>query len=745
MIKKKKNISRTKSPAERKWIQLSGTFIHTGVNLDARMYCCVVMSLVVAVCMMTIPSVSGGWIDADTPPDKRTAISLIDGTTYHLVMSDEFNVPNRTFTDGHDPIWTALDKSDDDASAAGGGSLHFYNSSTVTTTNDGMLKISSILSKTEWDHYDQVNKEYKHVTKYFKSGMVQTWNKFCFTGGIVEVDVIFPGDPFIGGLWPAVWMLGNLGRATYEASTNNIWPWSYDKCDRKLQDAQTISACNRQNHYGLNPYQGRGATEIDLVEVMAGDSGGPLPSTKPPVSIPYGDMTLQIAPGVPDNRPQSGGQPRRHDMLSESGHTELLAQTWYDGLEFQGNTSLNPFFYGTYLGVTKPEEPVTRNKHQVFQADAIGALHQLTPAHFEKVHTFRIEWQPGPGGRLDWFSKGHKINETFFMEGDGLGQDWVHAFSIKDKSIHDLMASQIPNEPTYLIINTAISSTWGFPYDVPDWCNKCYDCDDPKCACAFSPGFCKMMKQGDVAMYIDSVRVYQSHNESAHVGNNHTLGCDPPEYPTTEWIKGHEYRYMRNPPFSYHDKGPLKDIQRGGGLCDSDRDCGGDVVAHAAVEDNNTPKSEEEPVGVNKVEVNGSLTPDASNFGRGKCVSNNKQQGLFGAPILYKMCRCNEGYTGPRCLALDHKDQSISAHKLREGESLFDSVHMLRVTPFMATVILLMTAILIAITLRRVFQERSSVSIYEFEATPLASRGKLKRPQFRASDKSNLIITGRSV
>lgn len=57
-------------------------------------------------------------------------------------MSDEFNVPNRTFGDGHDPLWTALDKSDDDMSAGGSGSLHFYNSSRVTT-EDGFLKINT--------------------------------------------------------------------------------------------------------------------------------------------------------------------------------------------------------------------------------------------------------------------------------------------------------------------------------------------------------------------------------------------------------------------------------------------------------------------------------------------------------------------------------------------------------------------------------------------------------------------------
>ena len=210
------------------------------------------------------------------------------------VMSDEFNTPNRTFKDGHDPTWTALDKSDDDSSSAGGGSQQFYNSSMVTTTEDGMLKIQTKIGKTTWQRFDHVKKKWKQEHAYYKSGMVQSWEKFCFTGGIVEVDVILPGEPYVGGLWPAVWMLGNLGRATYESSTNNIWPWSYDTCDRKKQDQQTLSACNSQNHYGMNPYQGRGATEIDIIEIMTGDSGGPLPGTSPGIELPYADMTLQV-------------------------------------------------------------------------------------------------------------------------------------------------------------------------------------------------------------------------------------------------------------------------------------------------------------------------------------------------------------------------------------------------------------------------------------------------------------------
>jgi len=243
-----------------------------------------------------LPSIiSAGWIDEDTPSKLHTTKSLVDGSTYHLIMSDEFNIPNRTFTDGHDPTWTALDKSDDDYSASGGGSLHFYNSSTVRTTPDGMLTISSIIDETSWTYHDEIEKTTTLEKKHFKSGMIQSWNKFCFTGGIIEVDVILPGEPDIGGLWPAVWMLGNLGRATYEGSTNNLWPWSYDKCDRKKQESQVISACNQANHFGLNKDQGRGATEIDVLELMGGNSNGPLQATYPPISLPYVDMTLQVS------------------------------------------------------------------------------------------------------------------------------------------------------------------------------------------------------------------------------------------------------------------------------------------------------------------------------------------------------------------------------------------------------------------------------------------------------------------
>jgi len=597
--------------------------------------------------------VFGGWTDEDTPEDKQTTTSLIDNTEYHLVMSDEFNVKGRTFADGDDPMWTALDKSDDDSSAAGGGSLHFYNSTAIKTTDDGMLEILTTLAETEWQHYDTVKKEYKDVKKHFKSGMLQSWNKFCFTGGIVEVDMIFPGSPDIGGLWPAVWLLGNLGRATYESSTNNIWPWSYNTCDRDKQEAQFISACNVQNHYGLNPFQGRGATEIDIIEVMAGYSDKTLPSTVPPISYPYADLTLQVAPGIPENRPKSGYQPRKNDSFTDHGHTELFAQSWYPDLHVRGNTTLNPYFYGTYLGPTKPEEPVSRNKNQAFQADAIGAMHQLTSAHFETLHTYRIEWQPGPGGRIDWFVQDHKIKvdgKSEEVEGDGLGKEWLHAFSIKDSALN-VTGAQIPMEPSYLIMNTGISSTWGFPDTLKDDCEKCYDCHNATCTCAFQNGFCNMMKKSKIAMYIDSVRVYQSKDDSAHVGTPHTVGCDPKEFPTKEFIAGHRDRYMRGAPFSLSDKGPLKKtIKLGGGACYKNSDCGGVDGA------------------------NDEETESSALSGKGHCTSTVFSKGIFSSTIRESKCKCHTGYTGPHCLVGEHGDEYPGVWETRTGNRIFKNI-----------------------------------------------------------------------
>lgn len=39
----------------------------------------------------------------------------------------------------------------------------------------------------------------ERLTKNYTSGMVQTWNKFCFTGGVLELSIKLPGHADSGG------------------------------------------------------------------------------------------------------------------------------------------------------------------------------------------------------------------------------------------------------------------------------------------------------------------------------------------------------------------------------------------------------------------------------------------------------------------------------------------------------------------------------------------------------------------
>jgi hypothetical protein len=102
-------------------------------------------------------------------------------------------------------------------------------------------------------------------------------------------------------------MLGNLARATYVGSSDYVWPFSYNQCTGNVQKTQLINACDKVNHYGLFPYEGRGSPEIDILESMQGEAG-PLPSTH--IQKPYQSTSLQVAPGLDGNRPVLGLRPQ---------------------------------------------------------------------------------------------------------------------------------------------------------------------------------------------------------------------------------------------------------------------------------------------------------------------------------------------------------------------------------------------------------------------------------------------------
>lgn len=326
-----------------------------------------------------ITQVSGGWIDPDTRPDVHRIRSYSHGSNekYDLVFSDEFEVNDRTFHDGYDPKWTSIEKNDYTNDA-----LQYYRDHLVQTKN-GSLIISTILEDISFHAFSnsptEPNKLTK-MTKNYQSGMIQGWNKFCFTGGIVEVSAKLPGHAYIGGLWPAMWLLGNLARATYVQSSDNMWPWSYDECSRDLQREQEISKCNSMNHFELHKYQGRGAPEIDILEAMPGKEK--LKNT--PVNRPYYSASLQISPATEVDRPDLGQHPFKS------------TKNWYhDGLEYGDNSSVNIYFYGTVL---KNENDESKS----YQTDAISANRELLPTHFDEFHKYRIEWKTGDQGYIRW-------------------------------------------------------------------------------------------------------------------------------------------------------------------------------------------------------------------------------------------------------------------------------------------------------------------------------------------------------
>jgi beta-glucanase (GH16 family) len=150
--------------------------------------------------LLSTPSLTcASWVDPDTPEEAQDTRPLApeDDRQYSLVFSDEFNTDGRTFNDGHDPRWTAINKNDYTNAA-----LHYYSHDNAITTN-GVLNITTELKTNPYKAFNEKTKKYYLDSKHVQSGMIQGWNKFCYTGGIVEMSAKLPGDPNIGGLWPA--------------------------------------------------------------------------------------------------------------------------------------------------------------------------------------------------------------------------------------------------------------------------------------------------------------------------------------------------------------------------------------------------------------------------------------------------------------------------------------------------------------------------------------------------------------
>jgi hypothetical protein len=379
-------------------------------------------------------------------------------------------------------------------------------------------------------------------------------------------------------------MLGNLARATYVGSTDNVWPWSYDKCSRSLQKQQEISACNVVNHFDLEAKKGRGAPEIDILEAMPGKEV--LSNT--PINRPYYSASLQTSPGLPND----GSRP-------DNGKAPVHRNKWYhDGISYGENTSLNIFFYGTKL----------ENAHapdRSYQTDAISANHQLEKKHFNSFHNYRLEGATGSEGYLRWYLDGKLI------------------YGIKSDTLN-LTGTSIPDEPMYLIFNTAMSKTWGFPAPCPVNCPcSCFDCRKSECLCG-TPN--RMCNNFPAHFLIDYVRVYQSPSIPGQ-----KVGCSTPERPTSKFIKGHADRYKQA-----SDDVPLKPIVQGGGACLRDEQC----------------RAQSRTSTYNILSGSGEGLQEIS-------LDSSSKSVLTGGVCHKKKCRCTEGFVGPHCQVSDAGDDVV--------------------------------------------------------------------------------------
>eukprot|EP00981_Chlorochromonas_danica_P009808 scaffold2831_cov249-Ochromonas_danica.AAC.9 len=240
------------------------------------------------------------------------------------------------------------------------------------------------------------------------------------------------------------------------------------------------------NHYGLHSEQGRGAPEIDIVEAMAGE----MHLMHTPVHRPYFSTSLQVAPGNTAYRPSNGWPPD-------------LEQWYHNNITYGNNASVNIFFYGDQLkGTTEDKDYVT---------DAISANRDLSAEHFTSQHIYRMEWQSGPDGYIAWY-----INNEFI-------------FRIGAPAL-ELTGSILPEEPMYLLLNTALSYTWGFPDCPPDGTNP---------------------------LHVGAV------SDPTHI-----VGCSTPSHPTRQFIQGHKGLYKES-----LQEDVLKPIKHGGGKCQKDNDC----------------------------------------------------------------------------------------------------------------------------------------------------------------------------
>ncbi|THH03311.1 hypothetical protein EW145_g6360 [Phellinidium pouzarii] len=415
-----------------------------------------------------------GLIDADTPSEAYTKSSWNDNTEMELVFSDEFNTDGRSFYPGDDPYWEAADLyywSTND--------LEWYDPSAITTVN-GALQIT-------------MSNKVQHDLNYM-SGMMSSWNKFCFTGGYIEVNVSLPGVTSATGFWPAIWTMGNLGRAGYGATLEGMWPYTYDSCDVGTAPNQTINGkpelatvngdsshggalswlpgqrlsrctCPGSSHPGPmhsdGTFVGRSAPEIDIFEAQITDGLG---------------QVSQSAQWAPFNYEYDWFNTTDNMIIQNTGISAL--NTYVGGALQQASSVVTATNQGCYTG-----------EDSCFSVYGFEYKPGFDNAYISWIANNELAWTAMQGG----FAADTRVN---------------------------ISSRPIPQEPMYIIMNFGMSTNFAT-----------VELD----ALPFP-----------ATMLVDYVRVYQKKGSK-------NIGCDPEDFPTADYINTYIEAYTNPNLTTWHD------------------------------------------------------------------------------------------------------------------------------------------------------------------------------------------------
>lgn len=312
-----------------------------------------------------------GLIDPDTPSSakKRTSAS---GESQTLVFSDEFNDDGRTFYDGDDPFWQAVDLwygvTED---------LEWYDPDAITTAN-GTLAI-------RFDAFQNHNLNYR-------SGMLQSWNMMCFKGGYMEASISLPGRGDTIGFWPGFWAMGNLARPGYAATSQGMWPYTYhDECDVGITPNQSdpdglsslpgmrLPACTCTGEDHPSPGTSRSAPEIDALEASVN-------YLVPPIGDAVGtaSQSLQVAPFDLFWRPNT-------DWIEVYDHATSLMNAYCGGIYQQALSTVTNLNNDWYDG----------NAYQTYAFDYSPGDDGWIEWNVGDVQTWRVDANAvGPNGNI---------------------------------------------------------------------------------------------------------------------------------------------------------------------------------------------------------------------------------------------------------------------------------------------------------------------------------------------------------